>query len=285
MGEIHPTAIIDRRAQLGSGVSVGAFSIIKAGVSLGDGTIVHEHCHIHGNTTTGRECRIGPAAYVGLPPQHMKYDGNDTSLIIGDNVIIREMASAHRSIKVGEENATRIGSRSMLMASSHVGHDCVIGDDVILANAALLGGHAHLGSRVFIGGGATIHQFVQIGRLAIIGGNEVVTHDVPPFSAVRYRGLKGYNAIGCKRSGMSRESIDAIRKAFRCIHTHRTVPAAIAAIQQTVPQLPEVREILAFVASTRRGVLPSVRFRGGLVETLTAHGDHRGRRDDDNEGE
>ncbi|MDP9172753.1 MAG: acyl-ACP--UDP-N-acetylglucosamine O-acyltransferase [Planctomycetota bacterium] len=271
MGEIHPTAIVDRRAELAATVSVGAYSIIKAGVVLGAGTVVHEHCHIHGNTTIGLNGQIGPAAFVGLAPQHLKHDGKDASLIIGDNVIIREMASVHRSIKAGAENATRIGNRCMLMASSHVGHDCVVGEDVILANAALLGGHCQLGNKTFIGGGATLHQFVRVGRLAIIAGNEALTHDVPPFGAMRYRGLKGYNAIGCKRSGMSRDSIDAVRKAFRMLHTNRTLPAAIKAIREQVPPVPEVLEMLAFIAATHRGIAPSVRFRQSISESITGH--------------
>jgi UDP-N-acetylglucosamine acyltransferase len=148
----------------------------------------------------------------------------------------------------------------MFMVGSHVGHDSIVGNDVILANAALLGGHTRLADRVFVGGGATIHQFVQIGRLSIIAGNEAFTHDAPPFSATRYGGLKGYNAIGCKRSGMSRESIFAVRAAYRCIHTHRTMTGAIAAIRAHVPQVPEVLEILDFMAHATRGILPSVRF-------------------------
>jgi UDP-N-acetylglucosamine acyltransferase len=168
----------------------------------------------------------------------------------------------------------------MLMASSHVGHDCHIGDDVILANAVLLGGHVQLGTKAFIGGGATIHQFVRIGRLAIIAGNEAFSHDVPPFAAVRYRGLKGYNAIGCKRSGMPRESISAIRKAFRCLHTHRMLPSALAAIREIRPQVPEVIELLEFLESSHRGVIPSVSFRAGVTESMTSSADSDGDADD-----
>jgi len=234
-------------------VTVGAFSVIRAGAVIGPGTII---------TTLGRNCKIGPAAFVGLPPQHSKFDGKDTRAIIGDDVVIREMVSVHRSINPAPEHATRIGNRCMLMATSHVAHDCTLGEDVILANGVLLGGHCVIGNRAFIGGGTGIHQFVRVGRLAMIAGNEPISHDVPPFAAVRYWGLKGYNAIGCKRAGMSRETIHAVRSAFRCLHTNRTMPAAVAAIRATIPMLPEIKELLDFLASTKRGVLSSVKGRG-----------------------
>ena len=155
MSEIHPTAIVDPRAVLADDVQIGAFAIIKAGVELGPGTIVFESTHIHGNTVIGKNCRIGPAAYIGLPPQHLKHDGAGTRLVIGDNVVIRETATVHRSIYPGPEFATRIGDGCMLMVGCHVGHDSDVGKDVILANAVLLGGHVSVGERAFLGGGAT----------------------------------------------------------------------------------------------------------------------------------
>jgi UDP-N-acetylglucosamine acyltransferase len=259
MANIHPTAVVDRGADLAGDVTVGAYSIIKAGVKIGAGTVVQEHCHIHGILEIGRKCKIGPNAYVGLPPQHLKCDGANTKTIIGDEVVIREGASVHRSIYAEPGHATKIGNRCFVMASAHVGHDCVLGEDVIVAHGAMLGGHCHVGDRAFIGGGAAIHQFVRIGRLAIIKGNEGITSDVPPFAAVRYDGLKGYNAIGCKRSGMPATTLRAIRSAYHCLHTHRTLPGAIAAIRATVPMLPEIEELLEFFKTTKRGVLGSVR--------------------------
>jgi UDP-N-acetylglucosamine acyltransferase len=262
MREIHPSAIVDRRAELADDVNVGAYAIIKAGVIVGPGTVIHEHSHIHGNTTIGQRCQIGPAAFVGLAPQHLKYDGSVTKTIIGDDVIIRETASIHRSLYKDPDRATRVGNRCMLMAGSHVAHDCSVGEDVMMANGATLGGHCVVGVKAFLAGGAMIHQFVRIGRLAIVSGNEAITHDAPPFSAVRYRGLKGYNAIGCKRAGMSRETIHAVRTAFYCLHMNRTLPAAMAAIRNSVPMLPEIKELLEFLSSTKRGVLGSVKGQG-----------------------
>jgi UDP-N-acetylglucosamine acyltransferase len=258
MREIHPTAIVDPKAELPDDARIGAYSIIKAGVVLGPGVVVHEHSQIHGNTTIGKNCQIGPAAYVGLAPQHLKHDGAGTRLIVGDDVIIRETVSVHRSIYPDPNRATRIGNRCMLMVASHVGHDCNIGNDVILANAVLLGGHVSVGDRAFLGGGATIHQFVRVGRLVMVAGNEAISHDIPPFSAVRYRGLKGYNAIGCRRSGMSRESITSLRAAFHAMHTHRTLPDILTAMKK-LPPAPELDELVAFMTAPGRGILPSLR--------------------------
>jgi UDP-N-acetylglucosamine acyltransferase len=148
----------------------------------------------------------------------------------------------------------------MLMGQSHVAHDCVVGADVTLANCVLVGGHCRIGDGVFLGGGCGIHQFVRIGRLAIVAGNEGITRDVPPFAAVRYGGLKGYNAIGCKRAGMSRPSIHAIRGAFRALHAHRTTPAALDAIAGQWGDVAEVRELLEFARAKGRGLQPSYRF-------------------------
>jgi UDP-N-acetylglucosamine acyltransferase len=272
MREIHATAIIDRRAELADDVVVGAYTIIKSGVRIGPGTVIQEQCHIHGDTTIGKNCRIGPTAFVGLPPQHLKHDGNGTRLIIGNDVVIRETASVHRSINPEEGHATRLGDRVMLMAGAHVGHDCQIAEDVILANTAMLGGHVVVGPKAFLGGGAAMHQFTRVGRLAIIAGNEALSHDVPPFSAVRFLGLKGYNAIGCKRSGMPVESIHAVRQAFHCFHRHRTMPAVVEAIRKIVPQVPEVKELLDFIASTKRGILRSVNSRRGLLAGIDEGG-------------
>ena len=258
---IHPTAIVDERARLGEGVKIGPYTIIEGRVSIGDGTIIKSHSVLGGDTKIGRNCRIGPAAYVGLDPQHIRFKADELSptfLIIGDNVTVREGARIHRAIHPGEDHATRIGDNCFIMGAVHIAHDCILERDVIMADAALLGGHCHVGRGAFLGGGCTVHQFVHIGRLAIIAGNEQLSHDVPPFGAVRYGRLKGYNAIGCKRAGMDRSTVTALRKCFNALRQHRTVPAALAYIRGNVEQLPEVREFLDFIASARRGI-PSSR--------------------------
>jgi UDP-N-acetylglucosamine acyltransferase len=260
MPEIHPTAIVDSRAELAGDVRVGPYVVIEGRVTIGPGTRVMAHTVIHGATKIGARCRIGPAAYVGLDPQHLGYDGGETWLVVGDDVIIRENASVHRSFKPGEENATRVGNKCFLMGSSHVGHDSQVADNVVLAQDVALGGHVTVGERAFLGGGAVFHQFVRIGRLAIVRGNEGISQDIPPFAAAAWHGLKGYNAIGCRRSGMSRESIHAIRDAYHCLHTHRTAAAGLAAIRALNSSAPEVNELIEFISSTKRGIPMSVRF-------------------------
>lgn len=255
---IHPTAIVDARAELADGVEIGAFCIIKGKVALGANTVVQEHSHVHGATIVGAGCRIGPAAYVGLEPQHLRFTpdaNNPTYLVIGDDVVIREGASVHRATHPGVDHATRLGNRVFLMGGAHVAHDCIVEDDVILANGALLGGHIHVGSRAFLGGGCALHQFSRIGRLAVIGGNEPIAKDVPPFGAVWERRLKGYNAVGCRRAGLSRSAISSIRSAYQLLHANRSTNAAVAAIAREVEQTPEVAEILAFIAASKRGIL------------------------------
>jgi UDP-N-acetylglucosamine acyltransferase len=261
MPNVHPTAIVDPRATFADDVTVGPYVVIEGHVSLGPRTVVHPHSILKGPTQIGADCEIGPAAYVGCDPQHLSFDRTqETWLVVGDGTIIRETASVHRSTRPGIENATRVGNGCLLMAGAHIGHDTRIGNRVILANAVLLAGHVTVGDNAFISGGTGLHQFVRVGRLAILSGNEAITHDVPPFAAARYGGLKGYNAIGCKRAGISRAGIAAIRKAYHCYHTHRTLPAAVRAIREACPDLPEIREILDFIAATKRGIERSTRF-------------------------
>jgi UDP-N-acetylglucosamine acyltransferase len=254
---VHRTAIIDPRAKIAADVAVGPYSVIRGEVTIGAGSIVHEHTVIGGNTIIGRNCKIGPAAYVGMDPQHLRFTADEKSptyLIIGDNVTVRESARLHRATQPGLGGATRIGDNCFLMGAVHVAHDCVVEPDVIMADAALLGGHCHIGRGAFLGGGCTIHQFVHIGRLAIVSGNEPVSHDVPPFAAFRYGRLKGYNAIGCGRAGLGRETVKALRECFLSLRRHRTTSAALASVRSEVRQLPEVREWIEFIEASHRGI-------------------------------
>ncbi len=259
---IHPTAIVDARVEFADRVRVGPYCVIEGRVQIGAGTVIDAHSVIRGHTQVGRNCRVGPGAYLGFDPQHLRFDpaAGETSLLIGDGVVIREGVSLHRSLKPGEQNATRVGDRCYLMANSHVGHDCRVEADVILANGVLLGGHMTVGERSFLGGGSIYHQFVRIGRLAIVRGGEAISKDIPPFSATAFGGLKGYNAVGCRRAGISREGIKAIRAAYHSIHTNRTMSDAVRAIESLEPQTPELRELLDFIAATKRGIQPSIHF-------------------------
>jgi len=273
MPSIHATAIVDRTAELAEDVRVDAYAIIGTGVSVGAGTTIGSHSIINGPTAIGSNCTIGPAAYLGQDPQHLTFlkqpleIRQQSWLVIGDNTIIREAASIHRSSKPGRENATRVGNHCMIMGGAHIAHDCVVADYVTMANGALLGGHCTIGPRAFLGGACGLHQFGRIGRLAMVAGNESIGRDVPPFAAMYHGGLKGYNAVGCRRAGMSREAITAVRKTYHCYHTNRTMSGVLAAIADAGIDTPEVLEILEFFKSTRRGIQPSVRFLNYLRST------------------
>ena len=257
---IHPTAIIDAAAKLADDVAVGPYAVIGAGVEIGAGTSILAHTILEGATIIGKSCKIGPGAFVGRPPQHIRFQddpANPTYLIIGDNVTIREGARIHRAYKPGKEHATRIGDRCFLMGATHVAHDSVLGPDVIMADGVLLGGHCVIGSNVFMGGGSVLHQFGRVGRYAIVSGNEAISQDVPPFAAARYGRLKGYNAVACKRAGFSRETIVVIRGVFLRLRQSRLISDAVNAINRDYPDSPEAQEILKFIAESKRGILPS----------------------------
>jgi UDP-N-acetylglucosamine acyltransferase len=257
MPTIHPTAI----AELADDVEVGPYAIIDGPVKIGHGTTVLAHTHVQGRTTVGPGCQLGPGAYVGLPPQHLKADPNAGSLVIGDGVVIRETATVHRAATAGDDHATRVGDRCFIMGAAHVAHDCVIAADVVLSQGVMLGGHVTVGGGAFLGGGCVVHQFCRIGRLVIVSGNEALSQDVPPFAAARYGGLKGYNAVGCRRSGMSRAALHAVRSAYSCIRKTRLMANAIDDIRRAgLADVPEVAELMAFIAATERGILPAVHF-------------------------
>ena len=264
MSKIHPSAIVEPSVDLAEDVQVGAYVVIKGAVRIGRNTIVREHSLIEGSTQIGANCKIGPGAYLGLEPQHLQFKTdaqNPTFLNVGDNVTIRECSAIHRATKPGLDCATTIGNDSYIMGQTHIAHDCRLGEGVIMANGVLLAGHCTIAANAFLGGGSTLHQFCRVGRLAVISGNEPVSRDIPPFAADRYGGLKGYNAVGCRRAGMSRETIQAIRAVYQRLHSHRTMNKAVAAIRAEIPDLPEVREILAFIAESKRGIQPSLKGR------------------------
>ena len=266
MAQVHRTAVIDERAELAESVQVGPFVVIQGRVTIGAGTIVREHTIIHGETHIGANCKLGPGAYLGLDPQHIKYNGAPTRLIIGDGAVIRELASVHRAFKEGPDDATVLGDRCFIMNNAHIGHDCRIGNGVTISSGSLMGGHVQIGDNTFMGGASALHQFVRVGRLVIFAGQEGSSRDIPPFAAVRYAGLKAYNAIGCRRAGLSFEAIKAIRESYFHIHHNRNMADAVVAIREQVPLLPEVHEILDFIATTKRGIHPSVHFRRALGE-------------------
>lgn len=220
MNKIHPTAIISNKAQIGEGVEVGAYSVIGDNVKIGANTIVKSHVVIEGFTEIGAGNIIFPFAAIGQDPQDLKFAGEKSRIIIGDNNRIRENVTIHPGTKDGVMQ-TVIGNNCLLMVAVHVAHDCVIGNNVILANNATLAGHVQLGDNVVIGGLSALHQFVRVGRGAMIGGMSGVESDVIPYGMVmgERASLAGLNLVGMKRNNLPREEIHALRNFFKTLFT------------------------------------------------------------------
>lgn len=218
MTDIHDTAVVDEAASLGANVTVGPYCVVGGGVVLGDGVELHSHVVIGGLTGIGAGTRIFPFASIGLAPQDLKYKGEESRLVIGSGNVIREYVTMNPGTQ-GGGMLTRIGDGGLFMIGVHVAHDCMVGDNVIMANNATLGGHVNVGDNAVIGGLAAVHQFVRIGAHAMIGGLSGVEQDVIPYGSVmgERANLSGLNIIGMKRRGISREEIHSLRGAYRVL--------------------------------------------------------------------
>ena len=216
--DIHPTALVAKGAELGDGVKIGPFSIIGEHVRIGTGTEVLAHVVIENRTTIGADCSVRNFANLGGPPHHTGYRGEPTELVIGDRNRIWEHVTMHIAAP-GGDGRTRVGNDGFYMAASHVGHDCVVGDNVVLAHSATLGGHVTVGDFVTVSGLAAIHQFCRVGRYSFIGGLAAVTKDVIPYGMVwgNHAHLEGLNLVGLKRRDFSRETISELRSAYRLL--------------------------------------------------------------------
>ena len=215
---VHQSAVIEDGAVIGDGCSIGPFCHVGPKVVLGEGATLHSHVAIAGKTEIGPGARIFPFASVGHEPQDLKYQGEESTLEIGKNVLIREGVTINPGT-AGDANRTVIGDNCYFLANSHVAHDCQVGNGVIFSNAVLLAGHCKVGNNVIVGGGAAVHQFCRIGDNAFIGGLAGIENDVIPFGmALGNRAyLGGLNLIGMKRAGIERESIHKARKAFKAL--------------------------------------------------------------------
>lgn len=259
MADIHPTAIVDPAAELAPGVKVGPYSIIAGQVVIGADTEVGPHVIIREYTTIGARCRIFQFASVGEIPQDLKFQGERTELVIGDDNTIREYATLHRGTATGG-GITRVGNGNLLMAYTHVAHDCLIGDGVIMSNAATLAGHIVVEERAIIGGLSAIHQFSRIGRHAFVGGASAVARDVPPFTMAYGNRAKlvGLNLVGLKRAGFSDNVIQALRQAFDLLFlAPGTLKDGVARVREELGHIPEIRDLLSFVESSERGLTPA----------------------------
>ncbi|MCO6435533.1 MAG: acyl-ACP--UDP-N-acetylglucosamine O-acyltransferase [Phycisphaerae bacterium] len=222
---IHPTAIVERGAEIGRDVSIGAFAYIGPNVRLGDGCRIHHHATIDGLTTMGEGCEVFPQAAIGLTPQDLKYSGEKTSLEIGKRNIFREMVTVHPGTGNGG-GVTRIGNSNFFLIGVHVAHDCLIGNNCVIANYVQFAGHVHVEDNVNMGGHSAVHHFVTIGKHAFVGGMTRVAADVPPFMVVvAARGtrteVRMVNGVGLQRSGYSQEDIAALKDAFMAIYARK----------------------------------------------------------------
>ncbi|MFP5384044.1 MAG: acyl-ACP--UDP-N-acetylglucosamine O-acyltransferase [Gammaproteobacteria bacterium] len=254
---IHPTAIVDPRAELAAGIEIGPYSIVGAGVRIGAGTRIGPHVVLKGPTTIGRDNRIFQFASVGEDCQDKKYKGEPTELVIGDRNVIREGCTIHRGT-VQDQGITRIGDDNLFMAYVHVAHDCVVGSGTIFANNATIAGHVHVGDGVILGGFTAVHQFVHIGSWAMTAFSSAVNQDVPAFVMVRGNMAEahGMNFEGMKRRGYAPELVSALKRAYKTVYLRGLkIEDALAQLDDDAAVWPEVRLFADSIRASTRGIV------------------------------
>jgi len=253
---IHPTAVVDRSARIAEDAVIGAYSVIGPGVVIAPGCRIDHHVNIEKLTTIGEGTHVWPFASLGSDPQDLKFGGEDSYLEIGRRVQIREFVTVNRGTHHGG-GTTRVGDHCMLMAYSHVAHDCQLGEHVIMANAATLAGHVRIEDHVGLGGLVAVHQFTRIGRYCFVGGLSGVSHDLPPYCLCEGNRAKthGLNIVGLRRAGFSPEALEALKQAYKIVFRTRTPLAkALEQVEGEVADLPEVRHFVGFLRASERGV-------------------------------
>jgi UDP-N-acetylglucosamine acyltransferase len=254
---IHPTAIIDPKADISEGVEIGPYTLIEKGVSIGEGTKIGPHVVIREGTQIGKRCQIFQFASIGEAPQAIFYRGEKTYLLIGDQNIIREFVTLHRGTIKGA-GKTVIGNDNFFMAYSHVAHDCQIGNQVVLVNGATLGGHIMIEDHAIISGLSAVHHFCRIGTHAFVSGLTGVSLDIPPYTLAAGNRAKlfGLNIVGLKRHHFSEETMKALKKAYRIIfRSGLTLEKAMKTLEEDeISQTPEVRHLFDFIQHSKRGI-------------------------------
>ena len=254
--KIHPTAIVSKKASLSSGVEVGPFSLIEDKVKVAKNTVIGSHCLITGSTSIGQDCRIFKGAVLGSPPQDLKFKYETVSYMeIGDGNTIREFVTVNPGTDEGTK--TIIGNSNLIMAYSHIAHNCKIGSNCILANAATLAGHVEIEDRAVVGGLVAIHQFCRLGRLSIVGGCSKVVQDIPPFAMAdgHPAKVKGLNLVGLRRSGLDRKTIQLLKKAFKTLFfENHTLAQAADLIKAQFSDDSQIDYLLTFLKSSSRGL-------------------------------
>ncbi|WP_432808616.1 acyl-ACP--UDP-N-acetylglucosamine O-acyltransferase [Pantanalinema sp. GBBB05] len=253
--DIHPTAVVDPRAELGSGVKIGAFSYIDRDVKIGDNTTIDHHVTILPYTTVGTDCHIHSGAVLGDLPQDLAFQDAVSYVQIGRQCVIREGVTIHRGTKAN--SVTELGDGCLLMAFSHVAHNARLGNQVILSNGALVAGYAEVGDRAFISGNCLIHQFTRVGRLVMMTGGSAIQKDVPPFCMTRSvspNTIMGLNVVGLRRAGFSADDRRQLKQAFRVLYqSGLNVSQAVDRLEHDFDSA-AVRELCDFIKSSKRGI-------------------------------
>lgn len=271
----HPTALISDDAVLPADVKIGAFASIEGPVTVGAGCVIHPYARLTGPLTLGAHNDVGTGAVLGGAPQHLGYRGEATAVEIGDDNVFREHVTVHRGMPTpAGTGVTRIGHRNFFMAGSHVAHDCVVGNEVILANSALIGGHVTVGDRAFISGNSAVHQFCRVGRVAFLSGSSASSKDIPPFFVMQSINLvRGLNLVGMKRANIPPAERVAVRKAYRIIYLTRPalpLPAALLRIEAELGAFAAVRELVEFIRTSKRGICGAHRLAAGGEDESSA---------------
>jgi UDP-N-acetylglucosamine acyltransferase len=254
---IDPRAVVSPEARLAADVTVGPFSVIGPGVEIGPRTMVGPHAVISGPTTIGADNHVFQFASIGDAPQDKKYRGEPTRLVIGEHNVFREFCTVNRGT-THDKGVTRIGDDNLLMACTHVAHDCVVGSHAVFANGAVLGGHVEIGDWVILGGLSAVHQFSKVGAHSFLAGGAIVRQDVPPYVMVAGNPAAPYavNAEGLKRRGYTEDQIRAIRDAYRIVYrSDLRLSEAVARLEPQARERPEIRAFVDFIQAATRSIV------------------------------
>ena len=250
---IHKTAIVDNKAKVSNSANIGPYSVIGPNVEIGENVIIHSHVNISGNTKIGNGNKIYPFASIGNDPQDLKYNGEETKLVIGNNNKIREYVTINPGT-VGGGGLTKIGNNCLFMISSHIAHDCHVGNNVIIANNVPLGGHVTIDDNVVIGGNSAVQQFTRIGKLAMIGGMTGVLHDVIPYglSIGNRNYLQGLNLIGLRRTNIANKDILGLSEAYKEIFATKNLTDNLDKLNGEFKKNPLVKDVVEFITKDKK---------------------------------
>jgi UDP-N-acetylglucosamine acyltransferase len=253
---IHASAVISPEADLADDLVIGPYVTIEGPVKIGSGCVIRPGAHLIGPLVMGNDNTVFSGAVLGECPQHLKFNGEPTTLEIGHGNIFRENVTIHRGTT--QSWTTKIGNDNFFMVNSHVAHDCRIGDRCILANGALVGGHCSIGDNVYLSGNCAVHQFVRLGKLALLSGCSATTKDIPPFVIQQNIDMVvGVNIVGMRRAGMTHEEINAVRKAFKILFREGlAIPNALRQIEEELGSWAAVSEMVTFIRNSQRGINP-----------------------------